>query len=72
MSKKIGFKAAKIRSDDKGSHNSGGQKEGKKAVVGKEKATPLPAHEQMKKVIADFRKQGKRRINMLPDTGAFH
>lgn len=76
MSKKIGYKPApankNIGGKTHGSFKNDGQKQGRKAPAAKEKPADMTAEKFMKKTIEDFRKQGKRRIQMMPDGGAFH
>jgi hypothetical protein len=53
-----------------------GQKPGKQGPIAskpaKEKLKNRSDHDFMKQTIATLRAQGKRRINMLPGTGAYH
>lgn len=84
VAKKIGYKPA-MPNINKGLKTHGsfvssvkgqGQKPGKQGAnagkPAKESIAPMEANVFMKKVVADLRKNGKRRISMLPDTGAFH
>lgn len=76
MSKKQGYKASTPNTSKglktHGSFKNDGQKPGKKAMVGKEKIKNQEQYTFMKKVVNDLRKQGLRKQNMLPGTGAFH
>lgn len=88
MSKATGYKAAPTNQNKgyktHGSFSNSGQKDGDhgaKAKIGaqkkgyaKEKLANQTAHTFMKKVVKGMRAEGTklRRINMLPNTGAFH
>lgn len=77
--KKLGYKAPSTNVNKgyktHGSFKNVGQKDGKhgaiKAKPAKEQVRNQDTHTYMKKVVNDLRKQGKRRINMLPGSGAF-
>jgi hypothetical protein len=78
MSKKIGYKPVSSNQNrgyaTHGSFKNVGQKDGKKTTVGKEQGRKDEALSFMKKTIRGLRAEGSklRRIQMLPQSGAFH
>jgi hypothetical protein len=81
MAKDKGYHAAHTNKNQgqktHGKFKNDGQKKGHSGPIktkpAKEKDSGVNAdtHQYMNKVVADLRKQGKRRINMLPGSGAF-
>ena len=82
MSKSIGYKPTTPNTNKglktHGKFGNSGQKSGKHGANGskpaKEKLASQDSHTFMKKVVKGMRAEGTklRRINMLPNSGAFH
>lgn len=80
MSRKLGYKAAptnkNVGNKTHGSFKNDGQKSGKHGAIAskpaKEDLKNTDSLTYMKKTIAEMRKNGKRRIQMMPDSGAYH